>query len=210
MSRDVNVSATRGADVKDIPPWDTWEMFTHVDATFPSAGCSLRSDPRTMLNCPSMPCQQDTNERRPKLETRTLPYNVCVARSVNKAELARVPAAQKAMQVEWDRLRSKQVWDQSVVREWDDVALERPARQVRVYAQTWGTYLASVSKRTVSSQKVTHPGSTRDEWSSRGTESLTKTGNVLFSRTWKLARNYGRIPWCGLLRVRSWTLHSTG
>ena len=49
-----------------------------------------------------MPCQPDTNEHRPKLKARTLPFNVCVARSVNKPELARVPVAQKAMQVEWD------------------------------------------------------------------------------------------------------------
>ena len=38
--------------------------------------------------------------------------------------MAQAPVAQKAMQVEWDRLRAKNVWDQSIVREWDDVAAE--------------------------------------------------------------------------------------
>jgi hypothetical protein len=50
-----------------------------------------------------------------------------VARTVNKAEIATAPKAQAAMKVEWGRLRSKHVWNESVVRDWDDVANEARA-----------------------------------------------------------------------------------
>ena len=49
------------------------------------------------------------------------PFAACVARPVNKAEIAKTPKAQEAMQKEWDRLTSKGVWDENDVEEWDDV-----------------------------------------------------------------------------------------
>jgi len=47
-----------------------------------------------------------------------------VARSVNAKELRETPAARAAMKVEWDSLRSLRTWDESKVREWDQVAAE--------------------------------------------------------------------------------------
>ena len=66
----------------------------------------------------------------PKLGVRSLPVNACVARSVNKAELAAKPKAQEAMQVEWDGLRARKVWNESVVREWDGVDTEARTKGV--------------------------------------------------------------------------------
>ena len=51
-------------------------------------------------------------------------FDACVARPVGKKEIGANASAQKAMQVEWDRLRAKGVWDESTVREWNDVANE--------------------------------------------------------------------------------------
>ena len=45
-----------------------------------------------------------------------------VSRSVHKPEIATVPAAQAAAEVEWSRLHRKQVWDESAVLEWATVA----------------------------------------------------------------------------------------
>ena len=49
------------------------------------------------------------------------PYAACVARPVNKAEIAKTPKAQDAMKKAWDRLRAKDVWDENDVEDWDDV-----------------------------------------------------------------------------------------
>ena len=43
---------------------------------------------------------------------------LCVARSVDKAEVSRVPEAQAALAKEWRRLRDMRTWDESGVREW--------------------------------------------------------------------------------------------
>ena len=45
------------------------------------------------------------------------PFTACVARPINKAEIAKTPKAQEAMQKEWDRLTSKGVWDENDVEE---------------------------------------------------------------------------------------------
>ena len=50
--------------------------------------------------------------------------NAWVARLVSRKELLQSPPAQASMKVEWDRLRSKMVWDEDKVRGWSDVARE--------------------------------------------------------------------------------------
>ena len=47
-----------------------------------------------------------------------------MARLVGKAEIKNTPAAKEATKKEWDRLRSKYVWDEDHPREWDDVRVE--------------------------------------------------------------------------------------
>ena len=63
-----------------------------------------------------------TRRHRTKIQKQPLfPFPACVARPVNKAEIAKTPLAQEAMQKEWNRLTSKEVWDENHVQEWDDV-----------------------------------------------------------------------------------------
>ena len=61
---------------------------------------------------------------RAKIGFSACPDNLCVARPVGKAKIDRTPAAKASMQKEWDRLRSKLVWDEQNPREWDDVRSE--------------------------------------------------------------------------------------
>ena len=72
---------------------------------------------------PAMPCMARTNDNphRPKI----VAFNshswvvtpACVARPVGRKELLQSKGAQASMQAEWDRLRPKVVWDESIVRE---------------------------------------------------------------------------------------------
>ena len=48
------------------------------------------------------------------------PEHICVYRPVGMAEIDRTPAAQEALQKEWDSLRIKLVWDEHHPRAWDD------------------------------------------------------------------------------------------
>ena len=75
---------------------------------------------------PCLPRQPSGDPRghRDKLGTPPYPDNLCVARPVGNAEIERTPAAKEAMKKEWDRLRSKYVWDEDLPREWDDVRSE--------------------------------------------------------------------------------------
>jgi hypothetical protein len=51
-----------------------------------------------------------------------LPFSACVARPVSKKETRDTPAAQQALGKEWDKLRAAGCWNESLVREWSDVA----------------------------------------------------------------------------------------
>ena len=66
---------------------------------------------------------------RDKIPTIQAPFNACVARPVNRKEVASNPAARKACKSEWDRLRARGAWfeDRKSVREWKSIAAE--ARQ---------------------------------------------------------------------------------
>ena len=70
----------------------------------------------------------DAIGHRDKLASSPFPFNACVARPVNRAEIRRVKAAAEAVRAEWKRLRDKHVWDETVVREWDEVAAEARAK----------------------------------------------------------------------------------
>ena len=83
-----------------VPPWDLWEVHTKIDVPIPSMAAGATCGMTVPAQWPSMPCRQDELEHRPKLEARSLPYSACVARNVNKAEIAKVPKAHMAMNVE--------------------------------------------------------------------------------------------------------------
>ena len=92
----------------------------------------------------------DPPGHRDKLGTSPYPDNLCVARPVGKADIEKTPAAKEAMKKEWDRLRSRYVWDEDHPREWDDVRVEARRGGGGGIQYTWGTCLAYASKRILS------------------------------------------------------------
>ena len=87
---------------------------------------------------PAMPRMARTtdNPHRPKIVAFNshswIVKNACVARPVGRKDFLQSKGAQASMQAEWDRLRSKVVWDESIVREWPDVAKEAQDAGVEV------------------------------------------------------------------------------
>ena len=85
-----------------------------------------------------MPCAAKAKEvpHRPKIVAFNshiwITMNACVARPVGKKELLLSKGALAAMKAEWDKLRSKVVWDEINVREWSDVAKEAQDAGVEV------------------------------------------------------------------------------
>ena len=55
---------------------------------------------------------------------RRCPFNTLIVRPVGSKERLANPKAKLAMDKEWDQLRAKDVWDETIVREWADVAAE--------------------------------------------------------------------------------------
>jgi hypothetical protein len=56
-----------------------------------------------------------------------------IARPVTKAEVANTTKAQEALIKEWDRLRALNTWDETMVREYKDVAQEAKSRNVETH-----------------------------------------------------------------------------
>ncbi len=86
-----------------------------------TSGNNLKGTP--CQEFPRMPCTPARQKHRDKNPAVDL-VNACVARPVRPAEVKTNPKAQKAMQLEWNRLRAVPrdggkavVWDESLVRE---------------------------------------------------------------------------------------------
>ena len=75
---------------------------------------------------PAMPCVRKAKGHRKKIrEIPLFPFgDAAVARPVSSKEIDAQPKAQEARQKEWNRLREGGVWDESVIRDWKDVAAE--------------------------------------------------------------------------------------
>ena len=106
--------------------------------------------------------------------------NLCVARLVGETEIEQTPAAKEAMRKEWNRLRSKYVWDEAHPREWDDVRAE--ARRGGGTRCTWVTSLESAWRRTRNLLRIC--ANSRAESFSRGTRcsttiSITRSSKIL-------------------------------
>ena len=142
-------SPSPSADVQGCLPWDVLDkeiknendykafVNTHGPKTVDSDDTPLRyAVPCMPLRLPweadSDPsgtpwtCALSINqaEHREKIAPRSLPFAAMVARPVGKAEIARTPKARESLRIEWDRLRTEAVWDDSSVREWSDIARE--------------------------------------------------------------------------------------
>ena len=103
---DGDISTACGADALDeyhpgVPAWDQWEV--EVGEEIGAMPCQHEDD----HPYPLMPCTRDTTCHRPKLLAARAALEACVARPVGKKEIGANASAQKAMQVEWDRLRAK-------------------------------------------------------------------------------------------------------
>ena len=59
--------------------------------------------------------------------------NALVARPVGQKEINNTPAAQAALDKEWNNLTNKGAWDYSTVREWDDVSREAIKNKTKVH-----------------------------------------------------------------------------
>ena len=59
--------------------------------------------------------------------------NALVARPVGQKEINNTPAAQAALDKEWNNLVNKGAWDYSTVREWDDVSKEAIKNKTKVH-----------------------------------------------------------------------------
>jgi len=140
------------ADVNQEPPWECWERIAqeHAELLKPSSNAAVavagaKGSATTQLRdsdndlVPAMPTIFDNksndfkanfsdivdhHKHRTKVSRRRFPFNALVARPVGKKEIERTPDAQAAMNSEWKRLKDKDVWDQSVVREMSEVAAE--------------------------------------------------------------------------------------
>jgi hypothetical protein len=81
---------------------------------------------------PSMPLETKAmlvQPRRPKAaDFPWYPFSALVARSVGMKEIATNKKALDAVLKEWDKLRKAGCWDESLVREWDDVCREAKAK----------------------------------------------------------------------------------
>ena len=109
------------------------------------------------------------------------PFNACVAQPISRKDVARIPAAKAAMQVEWDRLFEKKVWDIASVMEWDDVAgkARRSGKTV-----DFGYVFGICVLKTPNFLKDPRVVSIRAGWCFRETASLTRTGRRPSSRIW--------------------------
>ena len=74
---------------------------------------------------PAMPCLERDQGHRPKDIPGLFQHlTAMVARPVSRKEMSANTKAMKAAQNEWNRLRNKTVWDETVVRNWSDVCAE--------------------------------------------------------------------------------------
>ena len=74
---------------------------------------------------PAMPCLERDQGHRPKDIPGLFQHlTAMVARPVSRKEMSANTKAMKAAQDEWNRLRNKKVWDETVVRNWSDVCAE--------------------------------------------------------------------------------------
>ena len=132
--------AEANGDESLMPP--KARRIAESDAPVPGGSASSSSavpaptpPPREVHVAPAMPVivrNRRQRRHREKIPKSALPFSACVARPVKKGEIDSTPAARAAMDVEWNKLRTKKhrllaapgCWDESEVREMSDVRAE--------------------------------------------------------------------------------------
>ncbi len=79
---------------------------------------------------PKMPTQKEDYDHRVREDINSW---ALVARPVNKSEIASEPKAKKAMDSEWERLRSRGTWDESKVKEWREVSAKAKSENRKIH-----------------------------------------------------------------------------
>ena len=78
--------------------------------------------PDRLADAPAMPLNSSkVAEHRDKIPVFEYPFPALVARTVTKKERESDPKALAALQLEWDKLQKRGVWDESKVTAWDIV-----------------------------------------------------------------------------------------
>ena len=101
------------------------------------------------------------------------PFNAAVARPVSKAEIRSNPKAEAALQKEWANLRKAGCWDESVVREWQDVAREARTKDVKAHV---GRIFEICVEKIANLLRTTPPANSRAASSFKVTKSSMKAG----------------------------------
>lgn len=140
---------------------------------------SMRSSISGVPATPVVPGKerQEPRDRRETVE-RWFPFNALVARPVNKPERLATPDAQVVMKNEWDRLREQVVWDESAVRDKEEVGREAKGGSIS------GSCSALVPNRTRGGMPATQDGSLEGAWYSRATMFVIRITTLLCFRTW--------------------------
>ena len=135
---------------------------------------------------PAMSCTAKTNEapHRPKIVAFSsqswITMDACVARPVGRQELLQSRGAQSSMEAEWDRLRSKVVWDENIVRV-SGLTLPKRLKMLELKS-TSVTFLVYVLRRILSFFLVILRGSSRGALFFKGIGSLTRAGKLQISK----------------------------
>jgi hypothetical protein len=111
-------------------------------------------------------------------------FNVMVARPVTKQEMESTPKGREAIAKEWGGHRAKKTWDESTVREWDDVKTETKAKHTKAGKEVVKTHVASlmevdVEKTSLDSYRFI-PSSTSNAGGDIASDRSIQTGEFVF------------------------------
>ena len=102
--------------------------------------CVYKCDPSddSLLEFPTMPCTPcETSQHRDHIESSSFSsarlFNAMVSRPVGRAEIESNPKAKEAMKKEWRGLHDQEVFDFTVVREYDDVVAEAKRNSTEIH-----------------------------------------------------------------------------
>ena len=102
--------------------------------------CVNKCDPSddSLLEFPTMPCTPcETSQHRDHIESSSFSsarlFNAMVSRPVGRAEIESNPKAKEAMKKEWRGLHDQEVFDFTVVREYDDVVAEAKKNSTEIH-----------------------------------------------------------------------------
>ena len=109
-----------------------------VDGSVDECVDKFDSSDDSLLEFPTMPCTPcETSQHREHIEPSSFSsarlFNAMVSRPVGRAEIESSPKAKEAMKKEWRGLHDQEVFDFTVVREYDDVVAEAKKNSTEIH-----------------------------------------------------------------------------